>query len=124
MTSRSHRLLECLGEAFLAGRLDYVASNFAFPMPLFQDGDLVVFGTAEMMVEGLQMYLDEARQYGTARLRPRVIAEGIPARNHSSVWVEWDHCGADGTCLRTSQVRYVLYQDHGQVYPKIEAADY
>ena len=118
------RLLTCLGDTLVAGRLDQVTRHFTYPLPLYVNDDLVVFGTADTLAEGLSMYRDAILAIGTASLRPRVVAQGLPVRGVSSVWVEWDPLDANGTCLRSNQVRYATHQAATDLFPRVEMIDY
>ena len=118
------RLLTCLAEAFVENRIAHIASNFVYPLPVYLQGDLLIFGSAETFGEALSIYRAQMLDTGVARMRPRIIAEGLPLRGHGSTWVEWDHLSAGGTCLRTSQVRYVFSKSNIDLYPRVEMVDY
>ena len=118
------RILNTMADSFIAGRMAFVTSCFAFPQPVFLEGELQVFGSPETLCEALCLYREAALAIGTAKLRPRIVAEGVPVRGYSSIWIEWDHLDADGKCLRTNQVRYATYQASGALYPRIEMIDY
>ncbi|WP_299724753.1 hypothetical protein [uncultured Tateyamaria sp.] len=109
---------------FWENRLDSVAEHFAYPMPLYADDGLQVFGAACTLKEGLSLYRDAAIRAGIVRMNPRILAEGLTVNGYSNVWVEWDHINADGVCLRTSQVHYVFYRDAGALFPRIELVEY
>lgn len=124
MSDHNTRLLSCIADAFMEDRMDFAASCFAYPQPVFLRGDLQVFGSAATFIEALRLYRAAARAIGTVKLRPRVVAEGLEHNGYGSVWVEWDHLDRDGKCLRTNQVRYATYQPKGALYPTIEMIDY
>ena len=124
MSESLHKFLEALSDAFLAGRLSNVADSFAYPMPFYCDDGLLVFGAPATLSEGLAQYLDATRAAGITDIVPRILAHGVPSRGYSTVWIEWDHLDKNGKCLRTSQVRYVLYQHDSNLFPKIEMVDY
>ena len=124
MSVSSTRILSCLADAFLQGRIDYVTGWFAYPQPVYLQGDLQVFGSADTLGEALLLYREAALSIGTVTLRPRIVAEGVPVRGSSTLWVEWDHLDAEGRCLRTNQVRYVTHQAEGDLYPRVEMIDY
>ena len=124
MPTNSQRFLEGFAAAFMQGCLAQLTDNFAYPIPIFERDEVIVFGSAETLREGLQIYLDAVRQHRIAALRPRVIAEGLPIKGYFNLWVEWDHLAEDGACVRTSQVRYVAYRAPNALFPRIEMVDY
>ncbi|WP_415921008.1 hypothetical protein [Tateyamaria sp. SN6-1] len=124
MSEEKNRILNCFAEAFMQDRMEFLSNFFAYPQPVFLRGELQVFGAADTFIEALRLYRAAAMEIGTVTLRPRIVADGLTVRGYGSVWVEWDHLDADGTCLRTNQVRYATYQDAGALYPRIEMIDY
>ncbi|MEL7261138.1 MAG: hypothetical protein AAGK69_07155 [Pseudomonadota bacterium] len=124
MSSTTTTLLSCLAEALLRGELDRISRHFVYPLPLFNKGELIVFGSPETFAEGLSMYRDAVLAIGTTKLRPRLVAEGLPVRGYSSVWIEWDHLDAAGEVLRTNQVRYGTHQGALDLHPRVEIIDY
>ncbi|WP_299687398.1 hypothetical protein [uncultured Tateyamaria sp.] len=117
-------VLSCLADALIDGRLDHITRYFAYPLPLYCNGELIVFGSPDTLKEALSMYRDAILAIGTVKMRPRLVAQGLPVRGYSSVWIEWDHLDAAGTCLRTNQVRYATYQGAMDLHPRIEIVDY
>ena len=124
MSGSTVRILTCLADALMDNRIDAITPHFAYPLPFFVKGELVVFGSAATLREGLAIYRDQVLAIGARKIRPRVIAEGMPVRGYSSVWIEWDHLDGAGKCLRTNQVRYATYQRKTDLYPRIEMVDY
>ncbi|WP_299370586.1 hypothetical protein [uncultured Tateyamaria sp.] len=118
------QFLQQLADAFRAGRLDDIADSFAYPMPFYACGGMVVFGSTATLAEALALYRDASIVAGVDRIVPRIVAQGIMIRGYANMWVEWDHLDAKGTCLRTSQVRYVFFQADGMPAPVIEMVDY
>lgn len=116
--------LQDLADGFCENRLADVADHFVYPMPLYAGAQLQVYGAAATLAEGLAMYRDAARDAGVCTIVPRIVAQGLPVRGYSHMWVEWDHLSAAGHCLRTSQVHYILYQSGAALFPKIELVDY
>lgn len=113
-----------MATAFIDGRLDYVASLFVCPLPVFMKDELIVFGSADTLVEGLEIYRDTALSLGITQIHGRVVAEGLPRSGCFNLWVEWDHQDDSGTCLRMSQVRYVARHMADGLFPRFEVADY
>ncbi|WP_299140168.1 hypothetical protein [uncultured Tateyamaria sp.] len=124
MSVSHQQFLERLAHAFCAGHLGQVAEHFVYPMPYYSDHGLVVFGSTGTLSEGLALYHQACKANGVDRITPRIVAEGMTIRGYSNVWVEWDHFDHAGVCMRTSQVRYVLFQETGALFPKIEMVDY
>lgn len=124
MSKNVSAFLERLSRVFIDGPLAEVAENFVYPMPFYSNGGLAVFGSADTLLEGLTLYRSAVRKAGILKITPRIIAHGVPSRGYSNVWVEWDHLDVLGLCKRTSQVRYVLFQDGMSLFPKIEMVDY
>ncbi|WP_420011162.1 hypothetical protein [Tateyamaria sp.] len=124
MSETTLKFLEVLATAFDEGRLMDLARHYAFPMPAYTKDDLLVFGSADTLVEGLSIYRDIATEAGIIRVKPRIVAEGLRINNYANLWVEWDHLDAAGVCKRTSQVRYVLRFEPHCAMPLIELVEY
>jgi len=124
MSCSHQQFFERLAQAFCAERLDTIAAQFVYPMPYYSDHGLVVFGSAATFAEGLGYYHKACKAAGITQIVPRIIAQGVMIRGYANVWVEWDHLDQAGACVRTSQVRYVLFQPPGALFPKIEMVDY
>lgn len=118
------RFFNDLASDFISDRLDVVAAQFVYPLPLYAGDKLQVFGGAEVYVEAISMYREAVRDAGITQIVPRIIAPGLVVRNISGVWVEWDHCDRDGRVVRISQVRYYLSHKGAQVPAKIEMVEY
>ena len=116
--------LERLVRHFFADQCELIAAYFAYPMPFYAKDDLAVFTAPHALTEGLRAYRHATQTAGIVDLKPRIVAEGLPVRRYSSIWVEWDHIDGDGACVLTGQARYVLHDDPGDVDPKIEMVDY
>lgn len=124
MTQSLTHFLTTLSHAFCNDRLDYLAQHFTYPVPLYTQGELLVFGAPNALIEALTLYREAARDANIARITPRVIATGIPNKGYSNTWVEWDHYDETDTLICTSQVRYAIYQDKMALRPRIEMVDY
>ncbi len=124
MPNVNERFLQSLACNFSLSRLAAMAENFAYPMPLYADDGIQVFGSPDTLAEGLAQYRDAATAAGIKQVTPRIVAEGLPVRGYSNVWVEWDHIDAQGQCQRTSQVRYVFHRECAALFPKIELVEY
>lgn len=124
MSETTLKFLHVLAKAFDEGRLLDLARHYAFPMPAYTQDDLLVFGSADTLAEGLAIYHDIATRAGIVHVKPRIVAEGLRVNGYANLWVEWDHLDASGTCTRTSQVRYVLQFDPHATFPKIELVEY
>ncbi|MFL4470673.1 hypothetical protein ACERZ8_12565 [Tateyamaria armeniaca] len=116
--------MDNLARNFIENRLDAVTEHFVFPNPFYAHDTLQVFGAPCTMKEALTLYRDATVRAGITNIVPRVLAEGVPVNGYSNVWIEWDHFDQSGTCLRTSQVHYVLYRDDSALFPKIELVEY
>lgn len=124
MLSINQRFLENLARNFMENRLAAVAENFVFPIPLYTQDTLQVFGASCTFQEVLTMYRDAAIRAGVTRMAPRILAEGLAINSYSNMWVEWDHFDASGACLRTSQVHYVCCHGAASLFPRIELVEY
>lgn len=124
MTQSLTRFLTTLSHAFCNDRLDLVSEHFAYPLPLYTKGELLVFGSPGVLIEALELYRNAARTSGITQILPRVVATGIPKKGYSQVWAEWDHYDGSEAISCTSQVRYAIYQDRMALHPKIEMIDY
>ena len=124
MPRPSERFLNTLARDFAANRLAAIAENFVYPLPFYAEGGIQVFGSAATLTEGLALYHDAAAAAGLLVLVPRIVAQGLPVRGYSNVWVEWDHMDAAGVCRRTSQVRYVFCRPAAALFPRIELVEY
>lgn len=124
MSRNLNHFLRALAHAFCEGRLEHVAQNFAYPMPFYTDTSLLVFGAQHSLTEGLALYHEAVRKAGIVRIVPRIIANGVPVRGYSNLWVEWDHMDANDACVRTSQVRYAILEQDDALAPRIELVDY
>ena len=122
--SANLRVLTCVGDALIADRIAHIAAYFVYPLPVYLKEDLLVFGSADTFAEALALYRAHVLKRGIVRLRPRIVANGLPLRGSASTWVEWDHLAADGTCLGTNQVRYVFSKTAMDLYPRVEMVDY
>lgn len=124
MTQSLTRFLTTLSHAFCNDRLDQVAHHFTYPLPLYTRGELLVFGSPDVLTEALELYRGVARKSRITHIAPRVVATGIPKNGYSQVWTEWDHFDETGRLTCTSQVRYAIFQDRMMLYPRIEMIDY
>lgn len=124
MSTQTMPLLNSLARAFEAKELNAFARHFSYPLALYAHDGLLVFGSPATLIEALEDYCNTARDHGVTQLQPRVIAEGIPINERKDIWVEWDHLDAAGTCLRTSQVRFVLRSLPDRPVPVIDLVDY
>jgi len=118
------RFLTLLSHAFCQDRLDQVAQHFTYPMPLYTKGELLVFGAPNALLEALSLYREAARKACITRIEPRIIANGLPHKGYSNIWVEWDHYDDHDTLVCSSQVRYAVFQDALALSPRIEMVDY
>lgn len=124
MTQSLTRFLTTLSHAFCNDRLDLLADHFTYPLPLYTRGELLVFGSRDVLIEALELYRNVASKSRITQITPRVVATGIPSKGYSQVWTEWDHFNDAGTLKCTSQVRYAIFQDKMALHPKIEMIDY
>ncbi len=124
MSDATCLFLSGIVENLMQGRIDAVLENFVFPIPLYAGDTLQVFGAPCTFKEVLTMYHDASLNAGITKITPRILADGLPVNGYSNVWVEWDHLDAQGTCLKTSQVHYVLRYDDAARSPKIELIEY
>lgn len=124
MSAAQLRMFNALADAFVDDRIDLVASCFSYPLPMFLEGELQVFGSADTLAEALAMYREASRGLGVRKFQPRIVAEGLAVNGCSCVWVEWDHLDADGNCKRSNQVRYAVRQTAPDQCPTIEMVDY
>ena len=124
MTQSMTRFLTVLAHAFCNDKLEHVTRHFTYPLPLYARDELLVFGTADTLLEAMNLYRDAARKADIRSVTPRVIATGLPHKGYSNLWVEWDHFDGAGTLVCTSQVRYAVFQDTLSQMPKIEMIDY
>ena len=124
MATITKQFLDTLARNFMEDRLDAVAEHFVFPIPLYAQDSLQVFGAPCTFKEVLTLYRDATVRTGVTNIVPRILAEGIPVNGYSNLWVEWDHYDTAGTCVRTSQVHYILFCDAAMLFPKIELVEY
>lgn len=124
MSIRVQQFFDRLAELFAEDRLDRITDHFSYPLPFFANDGLLVFGNAASFGEALTLYRNATRKAGIVRLQPRVVANGVPVRDYSNVWVEWDHADAAGRVQRTSQVRYAVYHPKSVMLPRVELIDY
>ena len=124
MSTKMLHFLNALARAFEQNRLLDLAEHFVFPVPVYIHKGLLVFGSADTLSEALEEYRKTAEKSGIIRLVPRVIAEGLSIKRQSNMWVELDHLDANGTCLRTSQIRFMMRHTEGNFFPQVELVDY
>lgn len=124
MSNATLTFLTRMSDLLRHGRLEDLAQHFVYPLPFYANDGLLVFGSTGTLSEALDLYRAAVHEAGIVRITPRIVASGLPSRGYANVWVEWDHIDADGTCARTSQVRYVLFQGSHDLFPKIEMVDY
>jgi hypothetical protein len=124
MTTGNEQFLQNLRCAFVDCQPDIITTHFTFPMPFYTPDGMVVFGKAATLLEGLKLYRSIARNAGVVDMIPRIVAQGMPVRGYSNLWVEWENLDADGVLLSSSQVRYVLFQDGTSEHPKIDMVDF
>ncbi|WP_193743522.1 hypothetical protein [Tateyamaria sp. ANG-S1] len=124
MTQSTTRFLTMLSRTFCNDQLEQLARHFTYPLPTYTQGELLVFGTSNTLIEAMTLYREAARQADIQVITPRVIASGLPRKGYSTLWVEWDHYDGAGTHICTSQVRYATFQDKMALMPRIEMIDY
>lgn len=124
MSAKTLHFLNAIARAFEENRLLALAHHFSYPMAAYMHDGLLVFGSPATLVEALEEYRRIALINGVAGIQPRIIAEGIPKNRRTDIWIEWDHVDQEGNCLRTNQVRFVLFEQDGGSSPLIEMADY
>ena len=124
MSTKTLHFLNVLARAFEQDRLLDLAQHFTFPVPVYVHRGLLVFGSADTLAEALADYRKTACASGMTRLVPRIIADGLPIRQKSNLWVELDHIDANGTCRRTSQIRFIMRHNPGSNLPRIEVVEY
>ena len=120
MSDSVTRFFSSLKDALIEGRIDYITRHCVYPIPVFMYGDLIVCGSAETFGELLSQYREAVLAIGTVKIRPRLIAHGLPVRGYSNLWIEWDHLDAKGQCLRTNQIHYAVYQGAHDLFPRVE----
>lgn len=124
MPIENETFLIALADMLLADEIETLAEYFIFPMPCYSEEDLQVFRTKEAFVAAQTLYKEAIVASGVVKLVPRIVAHGLPLRDYSNVWVEWDHLDREHHPLLTSQVRYVLHHAAGACFPKIELVEY
>lgn len=124
MSAITRKFLDDIACHLLDRRLDLVADGFVYPMPLYVQDKMQVFGAACTLQEALALYRDAIDQAGIVRIVPRIVAEGIAVGGGSNIWVEWDHLDGKGRCQRVSQVRYMLNWLGPLPGPRIELVEY
>lgn len=112
-----------VGALCLDGKVQEVSQHFSYPLPVSAQDDLLVFGSAEMLAEGLAIFHRCMARLEIKRLVPTIVRDGLPHDGYSTVIVQWAHMRADGICVKTSQVRYLLRQDADNITPRIEMID-
>jgi len=124
MSRKTERMLSCLANAFMQGRIAYVTQFFVYPLPLYREESLTVLTSAPAFAQVLEEYRDAVLKMGATQVRPRVVAQGLPKNGYTHSWVEWDHLGPEGRVLCTNQVRYATHMASGALYPRVELIDY
>lgn len=123
MTRTIDQLFERQAEAFFAGDIDDIVENFNFPLPIYVADEVFVYDR-DSLASAMAQYREVIRAEGIDGLKARVVAQGLPIRGRSTVWVEWDHVSANGSRIRTNQAQYMLAQAEGIRAPKIDMVDY
>ena len=96
-----------LGEQFVQGRLEEMASHWAFPCPMEVDGQLVVMRSPEVFVTFLAERRRAALSRGLTAMMPRISAIEMPRKGRFRVWLRWVfHYGSQAD----------EEEDHGMVY--------
>ncbi|MEP1587187.1 MAG: hypothetical protein ABJR46_17200 [Tateyamaria sp.] len=124
MSKINTQFLKALAGMFNQGDLAGVAEQFIFPLPFYSNDRLFVFKTPETYVEALDLYRGGVSAGALAKIVPRVVAEGMPVRHYSNVWVEWDHLDTAGHLFLTSQVHYIFHRHSDADFPKVELIEY
>ncbi len=95
-----------LGDQFVQGRLEDLASRWAFPCPLEVQGELVVMRSPEVFVTYLGQQRAAALARGLTAMTPRISAIEMPRQGRFRVWLRWVLHYGD----------HVEEEDHGMVY--------
>lgn len=95
-----------LGEQFVQGRLEDMASRWTYPCPVEVGGRLVVMRSQEAFVGYLAEQRRLARTHGLTGMTPRISAIEMPRSGRFRVWLRWMLHYGD----------HVEEEDHGVVY--------
>jgi len=124
MSDATTQFLEHLTDAFMDNDFAAVAEHYAYPLPYYANDDILVFGAKQSLIEAMNLYRIAVQEAGITRITPRIVAQGLPLRGYKNIWIEFDHFDADGTCLRTNQARYLVFQKEASAFPLIEMVDF
>lgn len=123
MPNSNYQFLQAMAHDFYHDRMESAASRFVVPLPMYVEGDLNVYSATDNLMSRLAQQRRIMERTGLITIRPRIIAEGVPANGYSHLWVEWDYLDEAGQSQRTSQIRYVLFHDGLTKFPQIEMVD-
>ncbi|WP_037280934.1 hypothetical protein [Rubellimicrobium mesophilum] len=102
-----------MGERFVDGRLEEMASVWSFPCPIEMDGQLVVMHDPGLFRDYLADRRAAALASGMTAMTPRISAIEMPSRSRFRVWLRWlYHFGG-----------HVEEANHGTVYFMAVAPD-
>jgi hypothetical protein len=93
-------------DRLLAGDLDRIAEEYAFPLPIHFPDDLAVAFTLEDSSAILAQRRAELMARGVVALRPTVTAVDMPRAGRFRVWIDWNEQTATGTEIRGSSAIY------------------
>ena len=90
-------LLASQARAFEEGRLDDVLGDFAYPLPVHLEDQILVLPTPAALRATLAAYRRLFAQRGVTAITPRVERQEAPRAGRFRAWLRWEHWGPDST---------------------------
>jgi hypothetical protein len=117
-------------DRLLAGDLNRISQEYAFPLPIHFPNDLAVAFNLEDSSAILARRRAELVARGVVALRPSITAVDLPRAGRFRVWVDWKeqtaaeaemrgssaiyYCRAAATGLQTEMIQYTYVSSPGQ----------
>lgn len=103
---RADELVARIASAMNAGDISALAECYATPMAIYLSDRTVAIASRPALLDALAAFRARLWAAGTARVAPRIAAQGLSRGDTVSLWTEWNHFHADGSAGPRSFVRY------------------
>lgn len=96
---------------FTLGRFDLMTDCYAFPLPIYHGGDILILKNREDLMSFLGLYRDVAMGKPMADVEPAIIDDEVIDANHQRLTIEWRVRYDDGEVRRNRATRYLYRID-------------
>ncbi|MDW3224661.1 MAG: hypothetical protein R8G34_17570 [Paracoccaceae bacterium] len=114
---------ETMARSFMAGEYEAVASTHVYPGAVYIDGEVIVLADDAAFLRQIKDQCRKNYEMGVRRVKSHVVAQSLSRANNYSVWVMWQHFGAGGELLSTTNARYIC-RDNALGAPQIQLVEF